>query len=441
MAMNPALANHPGRLLRPAALLCMLLFSLLAAGAQAEEQQLLDGIAAIVNDDVVMLSELRAETEMIHRQLLRAQNQAPPRDALARQVLDRLILDKLQLAIAQRAGAQISASELDQAVAQVAAGQGLSAEQLFAEAAADGLSRNWVRDKIRNEVIIDRVQQSIINRRIKVSDQEIDNFLNTSAAELLHSEELQIGHLMLPLSSGTDEQTVAATREEAEALREQILQGADFRQLAVLHSSGQNALQGGDLGWRAANQLPTAFAIALRDLEPGQVTAPIRTDAGFHLLKLYQRRGGDANLVRQSHVRHILIKPNQIRPDEQAQALAAELRQRILDGESFATLAREYSDDTGSALKGGDVGWSLPGKFVEEFAAVAESIALDEVSEPFQTQFGWHILEVTERRDQDFSEEIQRNQARHALRQRKFAEEMQIWLRELRDEAFIEIKI
>jgi len=439
--MNPALANHPGRLLRPAALLCMLLFSLLAAGAQAEEQQLLDGIAAIVNDDVVMLSELRAETEMIHRQLLRAQNQAPPRDALARQVLDRLILDKLQLAIAQRAGAQISASELDQAVAQVAAGQGLSAEQLFAEAAADGLSRNWVRDKIRNEVIIDRVQQSIINRRIKVSDQEIDNFLNTSAAELLHSEELQIGHLMLPLSSGTDEQTVAATREEAEALREQILQGADFRQLAVLHSSGQNALQGGDLGWRAANQLPTAFAIALRDLEPGQVTAPIRTDAGFHLLKLYQRRGGDANLVRQSHVRHILIKPNQIRPDEQAQALAAELRQRILDGESFATLAREYSDDTGSALKGGDVGWSLPGKFVEEFAAVAESIALDEVSEPFQTQFGWHILEVTERRDQDFSEEIQRNQARHALRQRKFAEEMQIWLRELRDEAFIEIKI
>ncbi len=441
MAMNPALANHPGRFLRPAALLCMLLFSLLAAGAQAEEQQLLDGIAAIVNDDVVMLSELRAETEMIHRQLLRAQNQAPPRDALARQVLDRLILDKLQLAIAQRAGAQISASELDQAVAQVAAGQGLSAEQLFAEAAADGLSRNWVRDKIRNEVIIDRVQQSIINRRIKVSDQEIDNFLNTSAAELLHSEELQIGHLMLPLSSGTDEQTVAATREEAEALREQILQGADFRQLAVLHSSGQNALQGGDLGWRAANQLPTAFAIALRDLEPGQVTAPIRTDAGFHLLKLYQRRGGDANLVRQSHVRHILIKPNQIRPDEQAQALAAELRQRILDGESFATLAREYSDDTGSALKGGDVGWSLPGKFVEEFAAVAESIALDEVSEPFQTQFGWHILEVTERRDQDFSEEIQRNQARHALRQRKFAEEMQIWLRELRDEAFIEIKI
>lgn len=441
MAMNPALANHPGRLLRPAALLCMLLFSLLAAGAQAEEQQLLDGIAAIVNDDVVMLSELRAETEMIHRQLLRAQNQAPPRDALARQVLDRLILDKLQLAIAQRAGAQISASELDQAVAQVAAGQGLSVEQLFAEAAADGLSRNWVRDKIRNEVIIDRVQQSIINRRIKVSDQEIDNFLNTSAAELLHSEELQIGHLMLPLSSGTDEQTVAATREEAEALREQILQGADFRQLAVLHSSGQNALQGGDLGWRAANQLPTAFAIALRDLEPGQVTAPIRTDAGFHLLKLYQRRGGDANLVRQSHVRHILIKPNQIRPDEQAQALAAELRQRILDGESFATLAREYSDDTGSALKGGDVGWSLPGKFVEEFAAVAESIALDEVSEPFQTQFGWHILEVTERRDQDFSEEIQRNQARHALRQRKFAEEMQIWLRELHDEAFIEIKI
>lgn len=441
MAMNPALANHPGRHLRGgAALLCALLLSLLAGGARAG-QQLLDGIAAIVNDDVVMLSELRTETEMIYQQLLHAQNQAPPRDALARQVLERLILDKLQLAIAQRAGAEVSESELDQAVAQVAEGQGLSVEQLFAQAAADGLSRDWIRDKIRNEVIISRVQQSIVNRRITVSDQEIDNFLNTNSADLLRSEELQIGHLLLPLSSGTGEQAVAETREKAEALREQILQGADFRQLAVLHSSGQNALQGGDLGWRAANQLPRAFAIALRDLEPGQVTAPIRTDAGFHLLKLYQRRGGDANLVRQSHVRHILIKPNEIRPDEQARALAAELRQRILDGESFATLAREYSDDTGSALKGGDVGWSLPGKFVEEFAAVAESIALDEVSEPFKTQFGWHILEVTERRDQDFSEEIQRSQARNALRQRKFAEELQIWLQELRDEAFVEIKI
>lgn len=438
--MNPAFADRPWRPLGGALLLCTLLLSLLGAGARAESQ-LLDGIAAIVNDDVVMLSELRAETEMIYQQLLRTQNQAPPRDALARQVLERLILDKLQFAIAQRAGVQISESELDQAVAQVAAGQGLSVEQLFAQAAADGLSSDWVRDKIRNEVIISRVQQSIVNRRITVSDQEIDNFLNTNAAELLRSEELQIGHLLLPLSAGTDEQTVAATREKAEALREQILQGADFRQLAVLHSSGQNALQGGDLGWRAANQLPTAFAIALRDLEPGQVTAPIRTDAGFHLLKLYQRRGGDANLVRQSHVRHILIKPNEIRPDAEARALAAELRQRILDGESFATLAREYSDDTGSALKGGDVGWSLPGKFVEEFAAVAETIPLHEVSEPFKTQFGWHILEVTERRDQDFSEEIQRSQARNALRQRKFAEELQIWLQELRDEAFVDIKI
>lgn len=438
--MNPAFADRPGRPLRGALLLCTLLMSLLGAGARAESQ-LLDGIAAIVNDDVVMLSELRAETEMIYQQLLRTQNQAPPRDALARQVLERLILDKLQFAIAQRAGVQISESELDQAVAQVAAGQGLSVEQLFAQAASDGLSSDWVRDKIRNEVIISRVQQSIVNRRITVSDQEIDNFLNTNAAELLRSEELQIGHLLLPLSAGTDEQTVATTREKAEALREQILQGADFRQLAVLHSSGQNALQGGDLGWRAANQLPTAFAIALRDLEPGQVTAPIRTDAGFHLLKLYQRRGGDANLVRQSHVRHILIKPNEIRPDAEARALAAELRQRILDGESFATLAREYSDDTGSALKGGAVGWSLPGKFVEEFAAVAEAIPLHEVSEPFKTQFGWHILEVTERRDQDFSEEIQRSQARNALRQRKFAEELQIWLQELRDEAFVDIKI
>lgn len=434
MAMIPVTPNR-------GLTLPLILLAIFMATAARAEVQLLDGIAAIVNDDVVMLSELRAETEMIYQQLLRTQNQAPPRDALARQVLERLILDKLQLGIAQRAGAQINESELNEALKQVAEGQGLTTQQLYAQAAADGLSRGWVRAKIRNEVIISRVQQSIVNRRITVSEQEVDNFLSSSAAELLHSEEVQVGHLLLPLSSGADETTVTATRERAETLREEILQGADFRQLAVLHSAGQNALQGGDLGWRAANQLPTAFAMALRDLEPGQITAPIRTDAGFHVLKLYQRRGGDAAVVRQSRVRHILIKPNEIRSEADARALAVELRQRAQNGETFADLARKYSEDTGSALKGGDVGWSLPGKFVEEFSAVAETIPIDEISEPFKTQFGWHILTVTDRRDQDFSEEIQRNQARNALRQRKFAEELQIWLQELRDEAFVEIKI
>jgi peptidyl-prolyl cis-trans isomerase SurA len=420
-------------------LVCSL--ALLLCGVARAESQLLDGVAAIVNDDVVMLSELRTETEMIYQQLLRSQNQAPPRDALAHQVLERLILDKLQLAIAQRAGAQIGESELNQAIARIAEGQGLTTEELYDQAAADGLSRDWLRNKVRQEMIISRVQQSVINRRINVSEQEIQSFLNSDAAQALGAEEVHIGHILLPLSPAAAEREVAAAQAEAERLREQVLQGEDFSQLAVLHSAGQNALQGGDLGWRVANQLPSAFASALRDLSPGQITAPIRTDAGFHLIKLYERRGGGEQMLRQNRVRHILIKPNQILSDEQAFDKIQQVRARILAGESFADLAREFSDDTGSALKGGDLGWSLPGKFVEEFEAVANDIEPNQLSEPFKTQFGWHILEVTERRNQDFSEEIRRNQAMHALRQRKFAEELPVWLRDIRDEAFVEIKI
>lgn len=416
-------------------------WALLLSGVVHAESQLLDGVAAIVNDDVVMLSELRIETEMVYQQLLRTQNQAPPRDALMHQVLERLILDKLQLAIAQRAGAQIGESELNQAIARIAEGQGLTAEELYRQAAADGLGREWLRNKVRQEMIISRVQQSIINRRINVSEQEIQSFLSSDAAQALGAEEVHIGHILLPLSPAAAEREVAATQSEAERLREQVLQGEDFSQLAVLHSAGQNALQGGDLGWRAANQLPSAFASALRDLSPGQITAPIRTDAGFHLIKLYERRGGGEQMLRQNRVRHILIKPSQILSDEQAFDKIRQLRTRILAGESFADLAREFSDDAGSALKGGDLGWSLPGKFVEEFEAVANDIELNQLSEPFKTQFGWHILEVTERRNQDFSEEIRRNQAIHTLRQRKFAEELPVWLREIRDEAFVEIKI
>jgi len=419
----------------------LLAFLFLLASTMRAEAQLLDGVAAIVDDEVVLLSELRTETELIRQQLLHSQNHAPPQDVLARQVLERLILDKLQLAISRRADARISESELNQAIERIAQGQGLTAEALYAEAAADGLSREWLRNKVRDEMLVTRVQQSIINRRINVSEQEIQNFLSSEAGQALGAEEVRVGHILLPLAPAASDGEVNAVQETAEALREQVLQGEDFAQLAVLHSAGQNALSGGDLGWRTTNQLPVAFAVALRDLSPGQVTAPIRTDAGIHLLQLHERRGQGERVLRQSRVRHILIEPNQILPDDQALATITQLRDRIIGGESFADLAREFSDDTGSALKGGDLGWSLPGKFVAEFQAVAEEIPVEQISEPFKTQFGWHILQVTERRDQDFSAEILRNQAEHALRQRKFSEELEVWLRELRDEAFVEIKI
>jgi len=216
--------------------------------------------------------------------------------------------------------------------------------------------------------------------------------------------------------------------------------GTDFRQLAITHSSDQTALDGGDLGWRKLAQLPEVFIKALEQLDVGEVSSPIRSDAGYHLLKLYERRGGGEQLVEQHFVRHILVTPNQIRDSDSTVDLLEKLRARAEDGEEFATLAKEYSEDSGSALSGGELGWSTPGMFVPEFEDIMHSIALNEISIPFRSQFGWHILQVTERRRQDFSQEIMRNKAQNLLRQRKYEEELQVWLQEIRDEAFIEIK-
>lgn len=406
------------------------------------EPQLLDGVAAIVDNDVVLLSELRNEIQMVQRQLMHSQNQAPPQDVLVKQVLDRLILDKLQLAMGSRAGVKVSDGELSQAMARIAEREGVTMDDLYAQARNDGMSPEELRQRVAREMIVARVQQSVLNRRITVSNAEIEAFLNSdAAAQLGSSEEVHVGHILLPLNPNANESDVKAVLDKAEALRSRALQGEDFRQLAVANSAGQNALEGGDLGWRSASQLPGPFALALRTLDPGQISAPIRSDAGFHLLKLYDRRGGADHVVRQSQVSHILVKPSEIRTDDQALELAQTLRRRALAGEDFGKLAREFSEDPSSALKGGDLGWAIPGQFVPEFESVMNATDPNKVSEPFKTQFGWHILKITNRRDQDFSAEIRHNQAMAFLRQRKFEEELPIWLQQIRDEAYVEIKL
>jgi peptidyl-prolyl cis-trans isomerase SurA len=226
----------------------------------------------------------------------------------------------------------------------------------------------------------------------------------------------------------------------AQKLQTDTANGTDFRQLAIANSADQSALQGGDLGWRKMAQLPGVFIDAVEQLELGQVSDPIRSDAGYHLLKLYERRGGGKQLIEQHFARHILLKPNQIRDEQATIAELNGLREQVLAGEEFAKLSKQLSEDPGSALKGGELGWSTPGMFVPEFEETMNSIALNEISAPFASQFGWHILQVTERRDQDFSSEILRNRAQNMLRERKYEEELQVWLQEIRDEAFIEIK-
>jgi peptidyl-prolyl cis-trans isomerase SurA len=414
---------------------------LIAAWPLHAEVKLLDSIAAVVDNDVVMTSELEERTEAIYRRIRESGNDAPSREALKEQVLERLILERIQLNMADRAGVRIGDDELNQALANIAERQGMTLDQFIAQVGQEGLSLHQIKEQIRNEMLISRVQQAQVNRRIRVSEQEVDNFLESEEGRTITSPEVHLGHILLPLSSGASKERVAEVRARADDLIAQLQAGANFDNLAITHSAGQQALQGGDLGWRKTNQLPDVFIEPVRALEPDAISAPIRSDAGFHILKLHERRGSGEQIIQQSKVRHILLKPNEIRDDEETRRQLADIAERIRQGADFGELAKEYSEDIGSALNGGDVGWSLPGKFVPRFEEVIDNTDKGEVSDPFRTQFGWHIIEVTDQRRQDFSEDIKRNQARNILRERKFEEELQIWLQEIRDEAYVETKI
>ena len=406
----------------------------------------LDGIAAIVNEDVVMKSELIAHTDQYYQQIQRQaaqqqqRQQTPPKEALVSQVLDKLILDRIQLAMAERAGIKIGDEELNNSLKRSAEQQNLSFDEFVAMAHNDGLSLAQLRTQFRQDMIIGRVQQGMVKRRIEISDQEVDNFLNSEEGQLMTSPDLNVGHILLTLPSSASPAQLDATLQEAAKLRQQAVDSDDFRNVAIVHSRGPNALKGGDLGWRKAIQLPPLFSEALAKLEPGEISPALQSDAGIHLLKLYERRGGGEQLVQQTEIRHILVKPNEILTEEDALEKISELRARIVAGEDFGDIARENSEDPGTALKGGELGWSTSGQFVPIFESTAAGLEVDEMSEPVFSQFGWHIIQVTGRRSQDFSETLIVNQARNALGQRKYAEELPIWLQEIRSEAFVEIK-
>ncbi len=413
------------------------LITSLGASAQL---QILDKVIAIVDDDVVLQSELDQRLATVYSQIQQSGTQAPPQDILSQQVLDQLISERLQLNIAYSAGVRITDEEVNAAMARVAGGNNLSMEQYVDQIHAAGQTVAMVREEIRNEITLMRVQQGKVMRRIRISEQELDNFLNSEEGRFLTSPDVNIGQILLGIPSSASTVQADLVLERAQDILAQANNGKDFRELAIANSADQSALKGGDLGWRKMAQLPGVFIDAVEDLQLGEISTPIRSGAGYHLLKLYERRGGGERLVEQHFARHILIKPNQIRDQETTLSQLNALRDRVIAGEDFAELAKEYSEDPGSGLKGGELGWSTPGMFVPEFEKTMNTIALNEVSAPFSSQFGWHILQVTDRREQDFSADIQRNRAESMLRQRKYEEELQVWMQEIRDEAFIEIK-
>ncbi len=420
-----------------------LLFTL-AVSLPAQSAQVLDRIIAVVDDDVVLQSELDQRMRAIKAQLQNApQGQVPPEDILKEQIVERLVVESLQLQMAQRAGVRISDEELNDAMRGIAQQNNMTLPQFQQAIEADGISYIEMRDQIRREIRINRVQQGVMRNRIQVSEQEIKDFLASEVGQVVTADEYRLAHILLPLPEDADAREQRAVRDQAEDILRQIdEEGADFQSLAVQKSAGQNALDGGDLGWRKAVQLPTMFSDVAQEMEIGDVRGPIKSGSGYHLVKLLQKRGAKAEgQVEQTRARHILIKPSEIRTDQEAYELAQTLRDEVIDGRDFDELAKLHSDDPGSALAGGDLGWARSGTFVPEFERQMGLLEPGEISEVFRTVHGYHFLEVTGRRVEDFSERFRMGQAENYLRNQKFDEELENWIRELREDAFVELRI
>lgn len=401
----------------------------------------LDYIVAVVDDDVVLASELVSRLDSVRKQMKAANIELPPNEVLVNQLLERLIMETIQLQMGERAGVRIDDESLTKALQGIAAQNQMSLEQFTQALAQDGIDYREFREDVRREMVIARVQRSRVNSRVYISDEEIDAFLASPLGRAALSDEYRVGHILLAIDDEAETGAVEAAEAKAQEIYEALRNGADFRQMAIANSADSRALEGGDLGWRKAGELPSLFAERVVELDVGETAQPIRSGSGFHIIQLLDKRGAGTEVVEQTLVSHILVKPSEIRSEEETKALIDDIYARIQKGEKLEDLARQYSEDPGSGLAGGDLGWSEPEKFVPEFADVMRTLAVDQVSEPFKTQFGWHVMQVRGRREHDMTEEARRNLAIRALHSRRFEEELQEWLREIRDEAFVEIRL
>ncbi len=401
----------------------------------------LDRIVAVVNDDVVLESELQDALRTARGQIQQSGREAPPRDELERQVLERLVTNKLQLQVAEDNGIRVDDEALNRAINDIASKNNLSLSEFRRILEQDGYNYENFRQKIRHEMIIARLRKRQVENRINVTDVEIDNYLDTQKLQGGGTREYKLSHILISVPDDAGE----AEREQRRAIAEQIVEeaeaGREFTALASEFSDGQQAEEGGDLGWRKFDEIPSLFSDEVRDMESGDVSPIIENDSGFHVFELTDTRSADTHMVTQTHARHILLKPDQLSNKQDVRGRLEQLRQRIISGADFAELARSNSGDKVSAAKGGDLGWISPGDLVPEFDDVMAELEPGEISQPFQTDYGWHIVQVLERRKQDNTEEHRRAQAREAIRKRKSEEAVQNWLREMRAEAYVEYRL
>ena len=365
----------------------------------------------------------------------------PPRSVLEERVLEQLITESIQLQMAERTGMRISDNELNETLASIASRNDLTLAEFEDQLVQEGVTYQEARQQIRSEMLTGRVQQRQVGNRVRITDREVDNYLKATEGQSRTNAEYELAHILTQINNPNDEEEAAAARAQIESLRAEIVNGRDFRSVAVAESDASNALDGGSMGWRAASQLPSLVADVVPEMAVGEVSPVLENSSGFHLVTVLDKRGGDAaQLIEQSKVRHILIRPDETTSDSAAEAKVRELYTKLEEGASFAALAKGESDDPVSGSDGGNLGWVGPGQMVPKFEEAMTNAGVGKLKGPFRSQFGWHILQVQDRRQQDISGEIKRGEARQAIYRRKFDLELQNWLREIRDEAFIEFK-
>lgn len=430
-------------------LLSCAMLAVLLPGASAWAQQAakprqivtLDRIVAVVNDEVITQQELTARVDFAFRQMKQQGTPPPTREVIERQLIERLINDRVQMQFARDIGLRVDDAELDRTLERIAADNKISMTQLRATLEKDGIPFEKFRGDIRNEITISRLREREVAQKIVITESEIDNFLQTLQTQAGGNDEFNISHILVTVPENASPEQLQARRTRAEEALAQLKGGTDFRQVAAAFSDAPEALQGGLLGWRESKRLPALFLDGLRPLQAGGITDLLRSPNGFHILKLNERRGGQAPIiVQQTRARHILIKTNELVSETEARNRLLALKERLDNKADFAEMARARSED-GSAARGGDLGWLNPGDTVPEFEQAMNALKPGEISAPVRSPFGWHLIEVQERRTQDMTREGQRLNARQALRERKTDEAYQEWVRQLRDRAYVEKRL
>lgn len=401
--------------------------------------QPLDSIIAIINDGVITQTQLDEKVAEIKQQIRQKGTPIPDNQLLSRQVLEQMILENVQLQMAEQQGIRVDDLSLNSALQNIASRNKITLDSLRKQLEREGISFENYRETIRNDLTIQQLQQRTVLSKVNVSDEEIDQLLEQQAENASSRDRYHLAHILITTPEAASPEDISKAYNKAEQALAFLKEGDAFHDVALRFSSGSQAINGGDLGWRDAAQLPGLFLEALKPMSKGDISPPLRSTSGFHIIKLVDKKS-QKHIVEQTHARHILMRTDAITTEDNVRKTMNSIKRQLNKGADFAKLAAKYSQDPGSKNNGGDLGWASEGQFVPQFEKVMNSLAIKQISEPFRSQFGWHILQVLERRKQDETRQLMRSRAMQSIQQRKADEELQLWLRRIRDESYVEYR-